>query len=200
MNTKLEQFPGTNLNPLISVEKNGTVIYSNEAGEPLLHEWGVEVGEKLPSSVRELVQKIISRNSPEKIEVKVGKSIYLVIFHPLPEQECVSISGFYISDHKKLEEKVQESNAREMAKVELSEIIDIQAIKPLMDDLYQLVHMPIGINDLEGNVLAGVGWQDICTKFHRVHHEAFKHCVESDTKLSPGVLSLSLKIGISISS
>ncbi len=194
MNTKLEQFPGTNPNPLISVEKNGMVIYSNEVGESLLHEWGVEVGEKLPSSVRELVQKIISRNSPEKIEVKVGKSIYLVVFHPLPEQECVSISGFYISDQKELEEKVQESDAREMAKVELSEIIGIKAIKPLMDDLYQLVHMPIGINDLGGNVLAGVGWQDICTKFHRVYPEAFKHCVESDTKLSSGVLPGEFKL------
>ena len=41
--------------------------------------------------------------------------------------------------------------------------------------------------DLKGNVLVGVGWQDICTKFHRVHPETCKHCVESDIKLSAGV-------------
>jgi PAS domain S-box-containing protein len=69
----------------------------------------------------------------------------------------------------------------------LSIAIDIHSIKPLMNDLYRLVHIPIGINDLKGNVLAGVGWQDICTKFHRVHPETCKYCIESDIMLSAGV-------------
>ena len=184
----MEQFPEKNPNPVISVGKDGTVLYSNEAGEPLLHEWGVEVGEKLPSSIGDFVQRVISRNSPEKIEVKVGKRVYLVVFHPLPEQECVNISGFDISDQKELEEKLQESEAREMANLELADIIDVQAIQSLMDDFYKLAHITMALVDLKGNVLVGVGWQDICTKFHRVHPETCKHCVESDTKLSSGVL------------
>ncbi|MHC1755791.1 MAG: PocR ligand-binding domain-containing protein [Methanosarcina sp.] len=79
------------------------------------------------------------------------------------------------------------SPARTAENLELAEIIDIQAIQPLMDDFYKLTHIPIGLNDLKGNVLAGVGWQDICTRFHRVHPEACKHCVESNIKLSSGV-------------
>ena len=81
-------------------------------GEPLLHEWGVEVGGKLPSCIGDFVQKVISRNSPEKMEVKVGKKVYLVAFHPLPEEECVNIYGFDISDQKELEEQLRESEAR----------------------------------------------------------------------------------------
>ncbi len=80
------------------------------------------------------------------------------------------------------------SPARKTANLEFSDIIDAQAIQSLMDDFYKLAHIPIGIIDIKGNVLVGVGWQDICTKFHRVHPEACKHCVESDTKLSTGVL------------
>ncbi|MGA9189001.1 MAG: PocR ligand-binding domain-containing protein [Methanosarcina sp.] len=79
------------------------------------------------------------------------------------------------------------SPAREMANLELADIIDIQAIQPLMNDFYKLTHIPIGINDLKGNVLVSVGWQDICTKFHRVHPETCKHCVESNIKLALGV-------------
>jgi len=79
------------------------------------------------------------------------------------------------------------SPSREMANLELADIIDAQAIQSLMDDFYKLAHIPIGIIDLKGNVLVGVGWQDICTKFHRVHPETCKHCLESDTKLSVGV-------------
>ena len=78
------------------------------------------------------------------------------------------------------------SPARKIENLVLADIIDIQVIQSLMNDFYKLAHMPIGINDLKGNVLVSVGWQDICTKFHRVHPEACKHCVESDTKLVSG--------------
>ena len=81
-----------------------------------------------------------------------------------------------------------------MANLELSEIIDIPAIQSLMDDFYKLTHIPIGLNDIKGNVLVGVGWQDICTKFHRVHPETYKHCVESNIKLSAGVLPGEFKV------
>ena len=57
MKTKMEQFPAKNPNPVLSVAKDGIVLYSNEAGEPLLHEWGVEVGEKLPSTYRRFCAK-----------------------------------------------------------------------------------------------------------------------------------------------
>ena len=70
---------------------------------------GCGVGEKVPSSIGDIVQRVISHNSPEKIEVKVGNKVYLVVFSPLPEQECVNISGFDISDQKELEEKLRES-------------------------------------------------------------------------------------------
>ncbi len=75
-----------------------------------------------------------------------------------------------------------------MANLELAEIVDAQAIQSLMDDFYKLAHIPMSLDDLKGNVLVGVGWQDICTKFHRAHPEACKHCIESDTELSMGVL------------
>ena len=116
----MEQFPATNPNPVLCVEKDGTVLYSNEAGEPLLHEWGMKVGEKLPSYIGDSVHRVISRNSPEKMEVKVGNRVYLVSFHPLPEEECVNIYGFDISDQKELEGKLRESENKYRNIVETS--------------------------------------------------------------------------------
>jgi PAS domain S-box-containing protein len=54
-------------------------------------------------------QRVLFHNNPERMEVNVGKKIYLIVFHPLPEQECVNISGFDISVQKELEEKLQDS-------------------------------------------------------------------------------------------
>jgi PAS domain S-box-containing protein len=112
MKTKMKHFPATNPNPVLSVAKNGTVLYSNEAGEPLLREWGIAVREKLPSDIEDIVQEVISRNSPEKMEVKAGNKIYFVSFHPLPEEECVNIYGFDISDLKEIEGKLRESEEK----------------------------------------------------------------------------------------
>jgi hypothetical protein len=58
------------------------------------------------------VQQVIFRRSPEKMEVKVGNRVFLVVFHPFPEQECVNISGFDISDQKEIEEKSLESKKK----------------------------------------------------------------------------------------
>ena len=88
---------------------------------------------------------------------------------------------------KKLEGKLRESEAQEKANLELAKIIDAQAIQSLMNDFYKLAHIPMGLTDLKGNVLVSAGWQEICTKFHRVNPEACKHCVESDINLSTGV-------------
>ncbi len=194
MKTTIEQYPAINRNPVISVSKDGTVLYANESCKELLHVLCTKIGDKLPPSITEIVQRVISLNSPEKTEVDAGDRVLLVVFAPIPEQECVSISGFDISDRKDLDEKVQESEIQENSKMELSEIIDIKAIQPLMEELYKLTHIPIGINDLKGNVLVSVGWQDICTKFHRVHPETLKHCIESDKKLSSGVLPNEFKL------
>ncbi len=41
--------------------------------------------------------------------------------------------------------------------------------------------MPTGIIDaIDNSILVGAGWQDICTKFHRVHPETLVRCQESD--------------------
>ncbi len=194
MNAKVERTQVMNTDPLLSVDKNGYVLYSNEAGNHLLNEWCVEIGEKLPSSIGEIVQRVISQNNPEKMEVKVRNKIYLFVFSPLPGQECVIIYGFDISDQKELGEKVQKREVQRMEDVELGELIDAQAIQSLMNDFYMLAQIPMGLDDLRGHVLVGVGWQDICTKFHRINPETCSNCIESSTTLLKDVLHGGFKL------
>ena len=109
MKTKMEQFPSINPNPVLSVAKDGTVLYSNDASEPLLCELGVTVGEKLPPYLIDVVNCVTSINAPQKIEVKAGNRVYSVAFHLLPEEDYVNIYGFDISDQKQLEGKLRET-------------------------------------------------------------------------------------------
>ena len=65
-------------------------------------------------------------------------------------------------------------------KHQLADLLDIPRLQSALDSLYHSSKIPSAIIDNEGNVHTGSGWQDVCTKFHRVHPEAGKRCIESD--------------------
>ncbi len=105
-----------------------------------------------------------------------------------------------ITERKRAEEALRESEQRvrrkldsvlspegDLGGLELADIIDAPAIQSLMENFYKLAHIPMSIVDLKGKLVVGVGWQDICTRFHRAHPETRKHCVESDSQLSAGI-------------
>ncbi|MGE5570763.1 MAG: PocR ligand-binding domain-containing protein [Rhodospirillales bacterium] len=105
-----------------------------------------------------------------------------------------------VTEERRAQRSLQESEQRSRRKLdtilspegdietlELADIIDVAAIQSLMDDFYSLTRLPMAIIDLKGSILVGVGWRDICTEFHRVHPEACKNCIESDTQLTAGI-------------
>ncbi|MCY6354658.1 MASE3 domain-containing sensor histidine kinase [Clostridium sp. ZS2-4] len=65
-------------------------------------------------------------------------------------------------------------------KYKVTNIIDIEKIEKLMSDFYAITKIPYGLLDLEGNILSGIGWQDICTKFHRANPVSEVRCRRSD--------------------
>ena len=105
-----------------------------------------------------------------------------------------------ITDRKKAEEALRESEEIvrkkleaillpdvDMEVLELADIVDVQAVQEMMDYMYRLTDIGVAVLDLRGKVLVSTGWQDICTKFHRVHPSTSKNCIESDVELSSGV-------------
>jgi PAS domain S-box-containing protein len=68
--------------------------------------------------------------------------------------------------------------------VELGSIVNVEEIQSIMDDLYYLTNMATAILDLKGRVIEATGWQDICTKFHRINPKTALNCTESDLFLA----------------
>jgi PAS domain S-box-containing protein len=123
--------------------------------------------------------------------------------------KAVSILGEArdITERRKAEQALQESEAGirkklnailepagDISSLELSDILDYQSIQLLMDDFYNLTGIGVAVVDTQGKILVATGWQDICTRFHRVHPETQKHCLESDIVLTsdtaPGQVKL----------
>ena len=81
----------------------------------------------------------------------------------------------------------EKPSSPDLANIELADVIDVTALQEMMDDYYALTGIGVGIIDLNGTVLVGTGWQDICAKFHRAVPESCAFCHESDISLSSGV-------------
>ncbi len=63
----------------------------------------------------------------------------------------------------------------------LPELLDMAVVRRLTEANYKANGMPIGIIDaMDGSVLVGFGWQDICVLFHRTNRITMDRCRESD--------------------
>lgn len=67
-----------------------------------------------------------------------------------------------------------------MAKNNFSELINILSLRKMVDNLYATSGIAVGIIATDGTIYVKAGWQDICTRFHRVHPVTCKRCMISD--------------------
>lgn len=71
-----------------------------------------------------------------------------------------------------------------MMKKRIIDYIDFEKVNVLLEGFNKSTGFVTAILDLEGNVLSKSGWRQICTSFHRVHHETAQRCIISDTVLA----------------
>lgn len=72
----------------------------------------------------------------------------------------------------------------ECVKHNIADIIDIKEFKKLMNEFYNITNIPYGLLDTEGNIISGIAWQDICTRFHRINGKSKLVCHESDLSIN----------------
>lgn len=69
----------------------------------------------------------------------------------------------------------------------LADLVDAAMLRPMMDDFYELTNIPMSLIDLQGDVVVKAGWQDVCTRFHRVNADTYANCIESVTLLTADI-------------
>ncbi len=75
----------------------------------------------------------------------------------------------------------------DLQSLELQDLVDAPALQALLESFHELTRIPASIIDTRGKVLVGVGWQAVCTQFHRADPRTCAHCIESDTELTAGI-------------
>lgn len=70
-----------------------------------------------------------------------------------------------------------------IGRIKYSDLVDIGKLQELMESFSQVIGIANAVIDVDGIVITHAGWQDVCTKFHRVNAETCQRCIESDTSL-----------------
>ncbi len=65
----------------------------------------------------------------------------------------------------------------------LQEIINLDELKELMHFFYEAAGIAVGVMDTNHNWLVAIGWQRICTDFHRTNPESRKNCILSEFRI-----------------
>ncbi len=170
----------------------------------------IEVASEIAGTVEILRADGRLRNYEITIRTKDGRRRWSLVSTErieLAGEDCVIVTAIDVTERMEAEaqretalEALKESERRVRVKLEailspegdvgaldLADIIDINSIQSLMERFYAITRFPMSIIDLNGNLLVGVGWQHICTGFHRQNEESCRACVESDIQLSSGV-------------
>ena len=56
-----------------------------------------------------------------------------------------------------------------ITKLTFAQLVDMEQIQRLLESNYKITGILSAILDTDENILAAAGWQDLCTRFHRVN-------------------------------
>ncbi len=116
--SKLAKFPDEDPYPVLRISGHGTVIYGNKASVTLLKAWDCQVGKSLPDHWHEFILDALSSGQSQQTEVQCDDRIFALTFAPVVEANYVNIYGLDITERKKAEESLWESQERYRALVE----------------------------------------------------------------------------------
>jgi len=108
----IAQFPDENPSPVVRVARAGTVLYANRACTALRGEWQSEVGQPASEPLVRLVQETLDSGRPQELDLESEGRVFSCLFVPLVDSGYVNVYGRDVTDPKRAEEALRESEER----------------------------------------------------------------------------------------
>lgn len=108
----LAKFPAENPNPVMRVTKTGILLYANEASRPVTQKWGSEIGGKIPDSVCKEIKDVFKERSNKWREISIDGRTYYFCFAFVKDSDYVNLYGYDITEQRKTEERLKESEKK----------------------------------------------------------------------------------------
>jgi len=105
---RLAKFPDENLNPVLRISKDCTILYANNSSSVVLETWQRKVGQRLPDDCCKRAQEALSSGKVSTFEFTCHDGrVFLVTLAPIVELGYVNAYGLDITERKKAEQKLR---------------------------------------------------------------------------------------------
>ncbi len=108
----LSRFPSENPNPVLRLTKEGIVAYCNHASSELMKLWNCGVGCVIPKDIKQVFDEAFKTNLAQTVETKCNEKTYILTISHVQETGYVNIYGSDITQRRKAEEALKDSEQR----------------------------------------------------------------------------------------
>lgn len=108
----LARFPSQNPHPTLRLDRKGKILFANRASMGLLSAWDRQVGDTVRDYWRKIVAEVLETGKSKEVEAACDESIFSLTFVPFSELEYVNIYGLDVTERKKANSELKESEAR----------------------------------------------------------------------------------------
>jgi PAS domain S-box-containing protein len=103
----MARFPAENPNPVLRLDRHGTVVSANESSKKLLQSWSSRIGQVAPKYWCDLVTEVLHTGQSRDIDVELNERSYTFLAKPIIEAGYVNLYGRDITERKRLEEELK---------------------------------------------------------------------------------------------
>ena len=99
----LARFPEENPNPVLRVDRDGVLMYANEASLALLDCWKTDVRRPVPTEIRTTVGQAFKSGRNREVETICGNRTFSISMTPIQNAGYVNLYAFDVTERKRAE-------------------------------------------------------------------------------------------------
>ena len=108
----LAKFPSENPSPILRIARDGTLLYTNQAGLSLLPDWHLQVGQAAPPKLREAAFQVMdSGGSTQMLDLECRQRIYSFFLVAVVGASYANFYGRDVTERKRAEMELLEAKA-----------------------------------------------------------------------------------------
>ena len=96
-------FSEENTDPIMRIDHDGKLLYSNEPGRKIVDDWNTAVGGDVPQHIKNFVWNVLQMNQYQEIETSIGSTHFTLRFVPRRAQRYVNVYGRDDTEQKQAE-------------------------------------------------------------------------------------------------